>query len=79
MANTTLNLSIIEKRMLTPSEAAHYCGMAAKHFSALCPVAPLELRPGERRFDKRDLDQWIDTEKSGAADANQDAILRRLG
>lgn len=79
MANTTLNLSVIEKRMLSASEAAHYCGLAVRHFKTLCPVAPLELGGKHQLFDKRDLDQWIDTEKSGHADASTDAILRRLG
>ena len=77
MAN--LNITVVDKRMLRPAEAASYCGLAAKHFKAICPVAPVELRPGDVLYDKRDLDRWIDTAKSGAHEAEHESILRRLG
>ena len=65
--------------MLSALEAANYCGMAAKHFKALCPVNPIELRPGEIRWDKRDLDSWIDGCKQGAEETSREAILGKLG
>lgn len=79
MAGTTLNLSVVEKRMLSATEAAHYCGLAVRHFKTLCPVPPVELGGKHQLFDKRDLDQWIDGEKTGLADVSHDAILGRLG
>ena len=79
MASTTLNLSGVEKRMLSAPEAASYCGMAAKHFKALCPVNPIELRLGDIRWDKRDLDAWIDSCKQGAEEPSREAILGKLG
>lgn len=78
MANASLNLTVIEKRMLSATEAADYCGMATKHFRASCPVSPVHLVDKHERYDKRDLDQWIDNVKTGTADTSQDAILRRL-
>lgn len=78
MAAATLNLNVVEKRMLSASEAASYCGLPAKHFPTVCPVSPVSLGGKFRLWDKRDLDRWIDTEKVGAAEASTDAILGRL-
>lgn len=78
MGNASLNISVVEKRMLKQSEAASYTGLAVKHFKATCPVQPIELRPGTVLYDKRDLDTWIDGMKTGAEMASQDAILGRL-
>ena len=78
MAAATLNLNVVEKRMLSASEAASYCGLAAKHFKTLCPVPTVMMAGRFPLYDKRDLDQWIETEKTGAADASQAAILGRL-
>lgn len=78
MAGATLNLSVVEKRMLTATEAASYMGLAAKHFKDACPVRPVEIRKGDRRWDKRDLDHWIDGLKEGVEMTARDDILGRL-
>lgn len=78
MAAATLNLNVVDKRMLSATEAASYCWLAAKHFKTICPVQPVNMGGRFILWDKRDLDQWIDTEKSGIADASQEAILGRL-
>ncbi|MEC3863301.1 hypothetical protein VK792_18590 [Mesobacterium sp. TK19101] len=78
MGNANLNISVIEKRMLSQTEAASYTGLPVKHFKASCPVQPLEIRPGARAWDKRDLDRWIDEMKEGAEMTTQDAILGKL-
>ena len=72
------NISVINKRMMNETEAASYCGLPAKHFKAVCPVQPVDLGGKALRFDKRDLDRWIDTEKSGSTATTHDAILARL-
>jgi hypothetical protein len=77
MATASLNISVTEKRMMNEAEAASYCGLPTKHFRNICPVRPLALG-GRETFDKRDLDQWIDTEKAGVADMTRDSILARL-
>jgi hypothetical protein len=78
MSSARLHFTTIYKRMFDVTEAADYCGMATKHFKALCPVVPVALANRIERFDKRDLDQWIDNVKTGAADTSQAAILGRL-
>lgn len=78
MSSANLNISVVEKRMLKQSEAAHYAGLPVKHFKTLCPVQPVEMRTGRILWDKRDLDNWIDSMKEGAEMAKQDAILGKL-
>jgi hypothetical protein len=64
--------------MLSATEAVAYCGLTSKHFKSLCPVQPISMGGRVTVWDKRDLDQWIDTEKDGYADASHDAILGKL-
>lgn len=78
MSSASLNISVVEKRMLKQSEAASYTGLAVKHFKTFCPVQPIELRPGTLVYDKHDLDNWIDALKTGNELASQDAIVSRL-
>lgn len=78
MTTTNLNISVIDKRMLKQSEAAIYSGLPIKHFIAACPVRPVELMHGALRWDRRDLDLWIDDVKSGAATDSRETILDRL-
>lgn len=78
MPAATLNLNVVDKRMLSATEAASYCGLTVKHFKAFCPVQPVNIGGRFPLYDKRDLDQWIETEKADAANASQSAILERL-
>ena len=78
MANASLNISVVEKRMLNASEAASYCGLAVKHFKVTCPVRSIQIRPGTVVWDKRDLDTWIDEMKEGSEAATHAAILDKL-
>ena len=79
MTTANLNISVTEKRMLSDSEAAHYCGLPAKLFKGICPVVQVRLGLNMLRYDKRDLDAWLDTQKGEGEDTSRDAILRRLG
>ena len=78
MATASLNLIVVEKRMLTPAEGAAYAGIPIKYFRLECPVSPIEVRPGKLLYDKRDLDSWIDGMKSGSVTTLRSAILGRL-
>lgn len=78
MSTTSLNISVIEKRMLNTTEAAHYCGIAVKHFKNHCPVRPVMMPPKYKQYDRMDLDKWLDDMKAGAELASQNAILDRL-
>ena len=79
MGSATLNLTVVQKRMMTETEAASYSGLPRKHFLASCPVRPVELHPGAIRYDRNDLDHWIDMLKNGDGDRSRDDILSRLG
>jgi hypothetical protein len=46
--------------MLKPHEAAAYCGRSMARFTAECPVAAVAFPNGDRLFDLRDLDAWLD-------------------
>lgn len=50
----------IEPRLLSRKQAAAYCGMCAATFDRYCPVVPVELGIKDHRFDRHDLDRWID-------------------
>lgn len=51
-----------DRRLLTLKEAAHYCGVSVPMFEKHCPLRPVALGPGPRlrRFDRQNLDHWID-------------------
>jgi hypothetical protein len=78
MTKAMLNLQVQPYRMLKKTEAAAYCGLPAARFEMHCPVSAVAYPSGSRLWDVRDLDSWLDSLKTGAADSD-DAILDRLG
>lgn len=78
MAATTLNLNVIQKRMLTKTEAAEHCGRSVKRFEIECPTRFVRFANGDVRWDVRDLDAWIDSLKSGYVHCDADAVVDRL-
>lgn len=76
MSNAIVNLTVIPKRMLTKREAAAHCGRSVSRFDAECPVAPVVFANGDRRYDVRDLDAWLDGIKTERDDT--DSIVARL-
>lgn len=70
----------IEGRLLTRAEAAAYCALSVPTFNMLCPVAPVPLGLGKRqkRFDRYDLDKWIDGLKGDEAKSDFDRALELL-
>lgn len=77
MSVANLNIRLVPRRMLTTSDAAAYCGLPVKRFPGVCGVAPVAMPSGERLYDMRDLDCWIDGLKGGAGDSDDD-ILGKL-
>jgi hypothetical protein len=68
-------------RLLTRAQAAVYCGLCVRSFSAVCTVRPIAFCDGKRweRFDVRDLDVWIDGYKSGQGGiSHADALLAAM-
>ncbi len=79
MTNATFQFSVVPKRMLTKSEAAHHCGRPIARFLAECPCEPVRFINGDKRFDVKDLDAWLDSLKVGASDHSVDSIIEKLG
>jgi hypothetical protein len=77
VTTATLNLRVQPFRLLTKAEAAHYCRRSVKKFEAQCPVPPVEMADGDRLWDVRDLDRWIDSLKNDFGD-DVNAIVARL-
>ena len=78
MATTTLNLSVVNKRMLSKGEAAHYCGLGVKRFDAECPVRPVRI-VGRDLWDIHELDIWLDSLKEINEEDSGESIVARLG
>ncbi len=77
MTTATVSLRVQPFRLLTKAEAAHYCRRSVKKFETQCPVPPIEMADGDRLWDVRDLDRWIDAMKMGVDD-DAGAIVARL-
>jgi hypothetical protein len=75
MTAATLSLQVRPYRLLTKADAAYYCRRSPKKFEAQCPVPPIEMADGDKLWDVKDLDAWIETLKAGDA---IDDILARL-
>jgi len=74
--SATVQLHFQPKRLLTKSEAAHHCGRSVRRFEVECPIAPVAFSNGDRRYDVRDLDRWIDGLKAGAPSDVEDIVAR---
>lgn len=79
MSLLVLNLpdNMAGNRMLSKKAAATYCRIPVNKFSAICPVAPIDLGTG-LSYDVRDLDKWIDSYKQNSHDFSDDAIVKLL-
>ncbi|MAW87175.1 MAG: hypothetical protein CMJ42_11655 [Phyllobacteriaceae bacterium] len=77
MGAANLNIVTINRRMLTTSEAAQYCGLPVKRFPAICTVSAVELDKGIVRYDRHALDRWLDDLSN--EHGTDDDILARLG
>lgn len=51
----------VEPRLLRKEQAAVYCGLDRMSFTRLCPVPAVRLADKIRRWDRKALDQWLDT------------------
>ena len=73
-------LSRPTRRLLTPMEAAAYCGAPSlAKWTAACHVRPLAIYSGRGgiRYDVADLDKWIDSLKDPRPTAEE--WLAKLG
>lgn len=70
----------IEPRMLTRVQAAEYSGLGTR-FARCCPVRPVRVAPGQQglRYDRAELDRWLDALPKDGQDARQTNWLARVG
>lgn len=54
----TLNL---EPRLLHKKMAAKYAGVCSATFAETCPIKPVLIAGRIKRYDRRRLDEWIDS------------------
>jgi hypothetical protein len=76
MSTATLNIRVKEQRLISPADAAFYVGLDARRFKLECQVQPVQMPNGAFRFDKRDLDRWIDTLKGDVTDSDEQIVGR---
>ena len=79
MSLATLQINVTPRRILTEREAALYCGHSLPKFKGRCPVTPVLFPSGEKKYDMRDLDKWLDELKGAEIGTSDDDILKRLG
>ena len=70
-------------RLLNRKEAATYCAISVPTFDRICPISPFALVKNNSRlfrFDKRDIDQWIESLKglNDNQSVSKNEILDRL-
>jgi hypothetical protein len=59
--------------MLPLRAAAYYCGEPVSLFKSRCPARPVKLTALSRpKYDKTDLDKWIELTKSGGKEEESD-------
>jgi hypothetical protein len=75
--NATFNIKVAPRRMLSKQEAALYCGLSASKFEALFPKGPTIMPTGQKVYDIKALDTWLDSLDKSSPDSD-DAILGRL-
>lgn len=78
MPTGSININLMEPRMLKKTDAAAYVCLPQNLFLALCPCTPIEIQNGKRLWDRRDLDKWIDGVKTGTVISTTNEILAKL-
>lgn len=71
-------LPLPPSRLLTLGEAAAYCRLSRGLFEVECKVRPIIFGRNTVRFDRCDLDEWIDRRKAPVPYETDDEILAKL-
>lgn len=70
----------VQPRLLNKADAASYCGVSEPVFERVVDVRPICLGgPRLARYDRLDLDAWIDRRKGGTSTLSADDWLSRVG
>ena len=78
MTTLTIKLNPGEVRLMKKSEAAKYLRVPVNQFPKVCPVRPVSLGALGIRYDRYDLDAWVDGLKAGVAQSSKQEALDRL-
>ena len=66
-------------RLMSQTQAAAYVNMSVLAFERHCPVEPLDFGDQRlKRWDRHDIDSWIDDQKAGASSGTTDAEFERM-
>ena len=57
------------KRLLTLTEAASYLGMSVRKFQDVKPSLPVPMPGRMLRYDRLDLDTWVERQKQAGGEA----------
>jgi hypothetical protein len=71
-------LTPLVPRLLTKKQAAAYCGVSVPTFNKSCPVSPSELYSGLKRYDRKQLDAWMDNLSQERGKSFFDCALEQL-
>ena len=55
-------------RLLTIAQAAEYLGMSLRKFQSVRPALPVPMPGRMRRYDRLDLDGWVEHQKRAGED-----------
>ena len=56
-------------RLLTTKQAAQYLGMSVRKFQDVRPAFPVPMPGRMRRYDRLDLDGWVERQKRAGEEA----------
>jgi len=65
-------------RLLTTAQAASYLGMSVRKFQDVRPALPVPMPGRMRRYDRLDLDGWVETQKRAGEGAQLEQMADDL-
>ena len=65
-------------RLLTTEQAAQYLGMSVRKFQDVRPALPVPMPGRMRRYDRLDLDSWIEHQKRANEETQFEQIADEL-
>lgn len=68
----------VGQRMLTLRLAAIYTGLPSKHFKNRFPYPAVDMGGGALKYDRLDIDRWLDELKGAKVSSTREEILGRL-
>ena len=65
-------------RLFTTAQAASYLGMSVRKFQDVRPALPVPMPGRMRRYDRLDLDGWVETQKRAGEGAQLEQMADDL-